>query len=86
LKPFDQFPVRRLKLMKLAEDVTNHHAVSRELFDALGRELTEPVVVSFDCDNRGHLFQSLYHFELAYIACVDDSINARKYRRYSAIE
>jgi hypothetical protein len=86
LKLCDQSFVRCFKLMKLAEDVTNHHALPCELFDALGRELAEPVVVSFDCYNRRYLFQLPYHFELAYVACVDDSINARKDRRNRVIE
>ena len=68
--------VTRFKLMQLAEDVTNENRPSCQCFQALNGKSSETVVVAFDSEYGGDLFQSVDHFELPDVTRVYDCIDA----------
>jgi hypothetical protein len=86
LNILENSPVTLPKLMQLAKDVSNHHSVSGQIFYTLVGKRAQTVVVAFDCEHLRDLFQSLDHFELAYIARMDDRVDGVEYRRYRLIE
>jgi hypothetical protein len=60
--------------MQLAKDVSNDHPTSCQFFYALNGKSSKAVVVPFDSEYRGDLFQPADHFKLSDIAGMYDCI------------
>jgi hypothetical protein len=69
---FDQRAFMRPNLVKLAEYMADDHSATGDMFQALGGEAVEPVIIAFDGEDRRNPFELVDNLKLADIARVDN--------------
>jgi hypothetical protein len=83
---FDQRAFRRANLVKLAEYMPDDYPAAGDIFQSLGGEAIEPVVIAFDRKDGRNLFEPLDHFELAYVARVNNQVNGSEKLRQRRVK
>jgi hypothetical protein len=69
---FDQRAFRRPNLVKLAEYMADDNSATGDMFQALGGEAVEPVIIAFDSEDRRNPFELVDNLKLADVARVDN--------------
>lgn len=64
-----------IKLVQLAEDVTDQHTLAVQLFEAFCRISSKPIVVAFDGEDRRDGFQAMNDGEFADVAGMNDGVH-----------
>jgi hypothetical protein len=83
---FDQRAFRRPDLVKLAEYMAHDHSAPADMFQALGGEAVEPVIIAFDSEDRCNPFELFDNLKLAYVARVDNQVDGSEKPRQRGIK
>jgi hypothetical protein len=85
-KSVQDFPIAGLELVEFAEYMTNQNATAGQFLNAFIGKVDRSVVVPADCKHLRDTFQTLYDFELADIASMNNRVHAFEDRCYRLVE